>query len=227
MLTVSAWPAIVAVRVTVAPVFVAAVTVTDPFPSPAAGANVSPESVLAAVHVDGEHPDGVAVTVTTWEPPLDGKDSDVGEVENAQAALTVIVCRPETPCTTAVILVLPGATAAISPPGDTETLLESDDDHCAAAVWSCVVVSESVSRAWHCAVWPIVPSALASQLTASDTGVGEGAVCLVLQADIAPTQANSDANRGNRMFIEILNATVQVCACSVEVALLPVRVYSP
>ena len=58
------------------------------------------------------------------DQPLDGKDSDVGEVENAQAALTVNVCCPETPRTTAVISALPGATAAIRPAGDTETLLE-------------------------------------------------------------------------------------------------------
>jgi hypothetical protein len=134
----------------------------------------------------------------------------VGETENAHAVLTVIFCRATNPCSVAVISALPDATATISPLADTETLLASDEPHCTFAVSSCVVASESVACAWHCAVWPSAPSAPASQLTASAEGVVVGAVGVLdvvspvehADSETSPTQAIAARieHRGNRML---------------------------
>ena len=95
---------------------------------------VRPESVANAVHVDGEQPVGVACTVTVCEPPFDGNETAAGEIENVQATVTAIACRPVNPWIVAMISASPGPTAVTTPPAVTETRVESDDDHCAALV---------------------------------------------------------------------------------------------
>lgn len=67
------------------------VTVTLALPEPDAGAI---DSALAedAVHEDGEHPAGDAVTPTTCEPPPDAKLAEDGEIPNVHALLVGVGC---------------------------------------------------------------------------------------------------------------------------------------
>lgn len=66
-------------------VFGDALTVTLPSPDPAVGTTDSAALAVEADHADGAHPDGVAVTFTTCEPPAVAKFAVDGEIANVHA----------------------------------------------------------------------------------------------------------------------------------------------
>jgi len=78
-------------------VLAADVSVIGPLPLPDAGDTVSAVLLVDAVHVDGEHPAGAAVSVTACDPPLDGNDMAVGDTVNVHASVTPMVCFPDSP----------------------------------------------------------------------------------------------------------------------------------
>jgi hypothetical protein len=82
---VKACPAIVAVKVCGAVVLLAAAaTVTDPLPDPVVGDSVKPP-VVVAVQPAGAHPAGVALMLTTCEPPVGAKLAVAGVMANEHA----------------------------------------------------------------------------------------------------------------------------------------------
>src|SRR5215831_9653834 len=68
------------------------VTVTFPLPEPDAGAMESAALADDAVHEDGEHPAGDAVTPTTCEPPPDAKLAEDGEIPNVHGLFVGVGC---------------------------------------------------------------------------------------------------------------------------------------
>jgi hypothetical protein len=128
-LTVTVCPAIVAERdCALLVVFVETVRVTVPFPPPAVGEIETTESFVVAVHAEGEHPTGAAVTVTTCELALALMLIVAGETVNAQPTLTFTCWRPATPSNVATTSAVPIATAVMTPPV-TVTFVESEDVH--------------------------------------------------------------------------------------------------
>jgi hypothetical protein len=176
-LAVKVCPAIVAVHVCAAPEFGATVTVTLPGPIPDTGVTVSAGSFAEAVQVSGAQPTGAAVTLTTCEPPAAPNDMAAGARVNVQTASTLSVCVADSVPTLAVTSARPLA-IAVATPAATVSFEVSDEDHCAAAVRSSLLPSESVARAVQRACCPMEVSAVASQVTASADGVGAGRVGL-------------------------------------------------
>src|SRR5688572_28351887 len=91
--TVTVCPAMVTVPLRVVPpVFALAVTVTLPEPEPLVGLTVRKPVLLAAVHVAGLQPLGLAVTLIETLPPLFATGpADVGDTANEQARPCVTV----------------------------------------------------------------------------------------------------------------------------------------
>ena len=146
IVAVTGCPAIVAVHVFAAPVLAPAASVTVALAFPLEGDTVRAASLLDAVHEDGEHPSGAAVTATSRVPPADANETVAGETENTHGTVTSRACLADSPKYTAEISAIPGATAVIMPVSETLTLVGSEDDHRTPAAWSNAVAFESVIR---------------------------------------------------------------------------------